>query len=142
MDIWWLFWLQIATTYFRSLNLVTKMLFFCNVKWIPVESMLKKSLGQGRLTQMNPCQEHVKRKPLGQGRFTHESLSRVCQRNLSVKEEFTYVNPYRETVKENLSAKVNSPKWIPAESALQKPLGQGRFTRESLPRARQRTLSA
>jgi len=97
-------------------------------KWILAESALRKPLGQGRFTQMNPCREHVKRKPLGQGRFTHESLPRVRQRNLSAKEEFTYVNTYRETVKENLSAKVDSPKWIPAKSTLKKPLGQGRFT--------------
>ena len=34
--IWWLFRLQIATTYFRSLNSVTKLLFSCSV-WILLE---------------------------------------------------------------------------------------------------------
>jgi len=95
---------------------------------IPAESTKEKPLGLSA--------KRVERKPLGQGRIHQsESLSRVrmktsrpfdqesSKENLSVKEEFTQVNPCREYGR--------------------KPLGQGRIhPSESLPRVRKENISA
>jgi len=70
----------------------------------------KKPLGQGRI---HPSESlpRTRQKPLGEGRIhLGESLPRVRKRNLSLKEEFTHVNPCRESVKETSWPRKNSPK--------------------------------
>jgi len=107
--------------------------------WIPAESSNRNLSAREEFTCVNLCREsdkkpliegrihsreslsRVRQKPLGEGRFhLRKSLPRIQKRNLSANEEFTYVNPYRESEK--------------------KPLGEGRIhLRESLQRARQET---